>query len=124
MRGRDERGVGLFSYVDLEARVPADHPLRAIRVLVDEALAALSGDFARLYSHKGRPLIAPETVTLGRGSRREWRGRDLRRSRWQRRGPATDGEDAEVRALDCEEQGDQATGRIHEVGGDSPGVPR
>ncbi len=62
MRGRDERGEGLFSYVDLEARVPADHPLRAIRVLVDEALAALSGDFARLYSHRGRPSIAPEKL--------------------------------------------------------------
>ena len=37
MRGADERGCGLFSYVDLEARVPADHPLRAIRVLVDES---------------------------------------------------------------------------------------
>ena len=54
MRGRDERGEGLFSYVDLAARVPADHPLRAIRVLVDEALAALSGDFARLYLPTGR----------------------------------------------------------------------
>ena len=44
MRGEDELGGGLFSYVDLEARVPGDHPLRAIRVLVDEALAALSAD--------------------------------------------------------------------------------
>ena len=60
MRGVDERFGGLFSYVDLEARVPADHPLRAIRVLVDEALDALSGDFARLYSRTGRPSIAPE----------------------------------------------------------------
>ena len=57
-RGRDERGEGLFSYVDLEARVPADHPLRAIQVLVDEALAALSGNFARLISHTVRPSIA------------------------------------------------------------------
>ena len=62
MRGADERGRGLFSYVDLEARVPADHPLRAIRVLVDEALAALSGDFAGLYSKTGRPSIAPEKL--------------------------------------------------------------
>ncbi len=62
MRGRDERGDGLFSYVDLEARVPADHPLRAIRALVDEALAALSGDFALLYSKTGRPSIAPEKL--------------------------------------------------------------
>ncbi len=62
MRGVDERGCGLFSYVDLEARVPADHPLRAIRVLVDEALAALAGDFAVLYSRTGRPSIAPEKL--------------------------------------------------------------
>ena len=61
MRGEDERGGGLFSYVDMEARVPADHPLRAIRVLVDEALAALSADFAVLYSTTGRPSIAPQT---------------------------------------------------------------
>ena len=62
MPGEDERGGGLFSYVDLEARVPADHPLRAIRVLVDEALAALSADFALLYSTTGRPSIAPEKL--------------------------------------------------------------
>ena len=62
MRGVDERVCGLFSYVDLEARVPADHPLRAIRVLVDEALAALSADFAGLYSKTGRPSIAPEKL--------------------------------------------------------------
>ena len=59
MRGEDTRD-GLFSY--LEARVPADHPLRAIRVLVDEALAALSGDFERLYWRTGRPSIAPEKL--------------------------------------------------------------
>ena len=62
MRGADERCDGLFSYVDLEARVPADHPLRAIRVLVDEALSALSPDFALLYSKTGRPSIAPEKL--------------------------------------------------------------
>ena len=62
MRGEDERCDGLFSYVDLEVRVPADHPLRAIRVLVDEALAALSADFALLYSTTGRPSIAPEKL--------------------------------------------------------------
>ena len=62
MRGEDERGGGLFSYVDLEARVPADHPLRPIRALVDEALGVLSPDFARLYSKTGRPSIAPEKL--------------------------------------------------------------
>ena len=62
MRGEDERVGGLFSYVDLEARVPADHPLRPIRALVDEALVVLSADFERLYSRTGRPSIAPEKL--------------------------------------------------------------
>src|SRR3954453_13267750 len=60
MRG-DERGSeGLFSDLRLEERIAADHPLRAIRMLVNEALAALSGRFDELYSHTGRPSIAPE----------------------------------------------------------------
>ena len=62
MRGTDERSGELFSYVDLEPRVRADHPLRAIREIVNEALAALSGDFAALYSPMGRPSIAPEKL--------------------------------------------------------------
>ncbi len=45
MRGSDDRSEGLFSYVSCEARVPADHPLRAIRAIVDEALEVLSADF-------------------------------------------------------------------------------
>ena len=53
MRGGDERSGSLFSYVDLEARVGNDHPLRAIRGIVNEALAALSGEFSALYS-RGR----------------------------------------------------------------------
>ena len=60
MRGRDDRDEGLFSYVRLEERVPADHPLRAIRSLADEALAALNGRFEALYSQMGRPSIPPE----------------------------------------------------------------
>ena len=60
MRG-DERGSeGLFSYIRLEERIPADHPLRAVRGLVNEVLARLSGRFDELYSHIGRPSIAPE----------------------------------------------------------------
>lgn len=62
MRGTDERSGDLFSYVDLEARVRPDHPLRTIRVLVNEALAALAVDFAALYSGTGRPSIAPERL--------------------------------------------------------------
>ena len=62
MRGSDERTGTLFSYVDVEERVPADHPLRAIRTIVNEVLEGLSGEFARIYSDKGRPSIAPERL--------------------------------------------------------------
>ena len=62
MRGEDRQSGGLFSYVDLEARVPADHPLRPIRAIVDDALGALSGEFEVLYSHLGRPSIPPERL--------------------------------------------------------------
>ncbi|MGY4606957.1 hypothetical protein ACVW16_005369 [Bradyrhizobium sp. USDA 4474] len=46
MRGCDNRTAELFSYVDLEARVRRDHPLRAIRTIVNEALAVLEREFA------------------------------------------------------------------------------
>ena len=62
MRGTDEQSGHLFSYVDLEARVRPDHPLRAIRLIVNDALAALAPDFSALYSKIGRPSIAPERL--------------------------------------------------------------
>jgi transposase len=62
MRGSDRRSGELFSYVDVEARVRRDHPLRAIRALANEALEALSGDFAALYGSTGRPSIPPEML--------------------------------------------------------------
>ena len=62
MRGEDRESGALFSYVSCEARVPADHPLRAIRAIVDEALEVLSGEFERLYSKVGRPSIPPEKL--------------------------------------------------------------
>jgi transposase len=62
MRGTDERSGELFSYVDLEARVRRDHPLRAIRLIANEALGARSKDFAALYAREGRPSIAPEKL--------------------------------------------------------------
>ena len=62
MRGGDERSEGLFSYVSCEARVPANHSLRAIRAIVDEALEVLSPDFDGLYSCIGRPSIPPEKL--------------------------------------------------------------
>ena len=62
MRGGDNRTGKLFSYVDLEARVRRDHPLRAIRTIVNEALSALEREFAGLYSPIGRPSIPPEKL--------------------------------------------------------------
>jgi transposase len=62
MRGGDGRSGELFSYVDLEKRVRPDHPLRAIRAIVNEALSALEADFAALYAPVGRPSIAPEKL--------------------------------------------------------------
>ena len=62
MRGEDRDSGALFSYVSCEARVPADHPLRAIRAIVGEALDVLSPAFEELYSKTGRPSIAPEKL--------------------------------------------------------------
>lgn len=62
MRGADVRSGELFSYVDLEQRVPARHPLRAIRLIVNEALADVGSEFEVLYSRIGRPSIAPEKL--------------------------------------------------------------
>ena len=62
MRGGDNRTGELFSYVDLEARVRRDHPVRAIRTIVNEALSALEREFAGLYSPIGRPSIPPEKL--------------------------------------------------------------
>lgn len=62
MRGGDNRTGELFSYVDLEARVRRDHPLRAIRTIVNKALVALEREFAALYSPIGRPSIPPEKL--------------------------------------------------------------
>ena len=66
MRGRDDRGDGMFSYIRLEDRVPSDHPLRAIRALTDQVLAALDGRFEGMYSAMGRPSIAPEMLLRAR----------------------------------------------------------
>src|SRR3546814_5110430 len=60
MGGSEDRSSGLFSYIRLEDRIAADHPLRVIRPLVDEVLAALSGRLAGPYATAGRPSIPPE----------------------------------------------------------------
>ena len=62
MRGTDVATGSLFSYVDVEERIPAGHPLRAIRRVVNDALASLDDEFAGLYAAHGRPSIAPERL--------------------------------------------------------------
>jgi transposase len=62
MRGDDRGPDAMFSYIRPEQRVPADHPLRPIRNMVDAALRELSGEFARLYPKTGRPSIPPEKL--------------------------------------------------------------
>ena len=60
VRGIENSDAGLFSYIRLEERVPVDHPLRAIRALVDEVVGGLNARFEQLYSKVGRPSIPPE----------------------------------------------------------------
>ena len=62
MRETDKARGPLFSYVDLEARIPARHPLRKIRQVVNEALASLNAGFEALCTDFGRPSIAPERL--------------------------------------------------------------
>jgi transposase len=63
MRGDDQQlQTGMFSYVALEHRIPADHPLRGVRKLVDTVLAGMSKDFDGLYAKVGRPSIPPERL--------------------------------------------------------------
>ena len=62
MRGEDRTSGALFSYVDAEARIPANHPLRAMRRLVNAALAGLDATFSGLYENFGRPSIPPERL--------------------------------------------------------------
>ena len=62
MRGDDRQPTSMFSYVSAEDRVPADHPLRPIRALVDEILRDMSRDFDGLYARVGRPSIPPERL--------------------------------------------------------------
>jgi len=62
MRGMDHQQSHMFSYLSPEARVRKDHPLRAVRTMVDEILHALSSAFDRMYAREGRPSIAPEKL--------------------------------------------------------------
>src|SRR3984885_421366 len=62
MRGKDTQQSAMFSYLSPEQRVPADHPLRPIRTMVDEAFQGLSRSLGRIYVDWGRPSIAPEKL--------------------------------------------------------------
>jgi transposase len=62
MRGDDRQPDAVFSYVSMESRIPQDHPLRAMRTLVDGCLREMSPRFAQLYARTGRPSIAPEKL--------------------------------------------------------------
>src|SRR5437763_7171941 len=62
MRGGEDPQAEVWSYLPLEQRVPADHPLRPMRAMVDAVLAELSPELSRLYSRVGRPSIAPERL--------------------------------------------------------------
>jgi hypothetical protein len=59
MRGRREPQVTMLAFIDLEERVPSDHPLRAIKRLADDALADLSSTFDAMYRAGGRPRSLP-----------------------------------------------------------------
>jgi transposase len=62
MRGTEQQQNHVFSYLSPEARVPHDHPLRAIRTRVDQVLAQLSRRFDGMYAAVGRPSIPPEKL--------------------------------------------------------------
>ena len=62
MRGADHQQSGMFSYISAERRVPEDHPLRAIRTMVDTALRNMGPQFDVMYAKVGRPSIAPEKL--------------------------------------------------------------
>lgn len=62
MRGADVQQLGMFSYVSVEDRVPADHPIRKLRILVDVILQELDAVFAARYAPDGRPSIPPERL--------------------------------------------------------------
>ena len=62
MRGRQDPQVSILTFIDAETRVPANHPLRTIKRVADDALAALSPEFDRMYAELGRPSIPPERL--------------------------------------------------------------
>lgn len=62
MRGDELKQDHLFSYVDLESRIPEKHQIRRIKKVVDKALIAMSDDFDEMYSHEG--VIPPKLTAM------------------------------------------------------------
>jgi transposase len=62
MRGKEKKQAAMFSTISPERRVPADHPLRAIRTIADDALKTLAPTFRQMYSKTGRPSVPPERL--------------------------------------------------------------
>ena len=62
MRGNDEQQGAVFSSINPEERIPADHPLRRIRGMMETALGQMSAHFEARYARRGRPSIPPEKL--------------------------------------------------------------
>ncbi len=62
MRGNPDFQAAMFSYISLEERVPAAHPLRKLRAVVDALLATMSSEFEAVYARRGRPSVPPEML--------------------------------------------------------------
>ena len=60
MRGAEEKQIDAFSYVSIEDRIPARHPIRPFKAMVNEILRDMDSAFDALYATSGRPSIAPE----------------------------------------------------------------
>jgi transposase len=62
MRGRQDQQVSMLAFIDVESRIPLDHPLRTIKYMADDALAELSPMFDDMYAEIGRPSLPPERL--------------------------------------------------------------
>ena len=62
MRGNQDFQGAMFSYISLEERVPATHPLRKLRAAVDALLATMNREFDAVYARRGRPSVPPEML--------------------------------------------------------------
>jgi hypothetical protein len=83
MRGLDQKLGELFSYVDIEKRVPAKRLLRLVRTVVNEVLAALDGDFPKAYAAGGPERLIPHMLEAFLRSDRSWSSRRKQRGQAQ-----------------------------------------